>query len=163
MGRFFKPADEMNPQGYYEDFVSHGLVRSMTAGVLTPIDYMDIMSDLLCADGTDLAVGAWGAKDPWFLQVKPSWQKALTPRLAVMCKRDPDKVVDSWVRMSRLSGREPTAQMIEGYVRITVTRYEALEPLKHVWPDYVELDFDEERSDDWVEETLRDALIETSE
>lgn len=171
MGRFFKPADEMNPEGYYEDYVSHGLVRSMVAGVLLPTDYLEIMSEVLEVERSSWSTEQgdrhprwhtmtvpWGAKDPWFLQLQPSWQKALEPELAIICRREPKLVVESWLRVAALAGRAPSREVIDRYKEITEMRYEACDAVKLIWPNYLELNFDEERTDEWVEEGIRERL-----
>lgn len=157
MGRFFKAPDEANPQGYYEDYVSHGLVRSMVAGVLDPYTYIEIMSEVVKI-GLPTLTPKWGAKDPWFLQVKPAWWKNLEPRLGIICARDVIAVTESWCRLQKLMGRKVEQSMWDGYYELTRTRYEACDALKLVWDNVLVLDFNEERTDEWVESAIKERL-----
>jgi len=163
MGRYLKPGDALNPEGYYEDLISHALIRGMVSGdnsIYNPRTYLEIMNDLN-------GYVAWGVKDPWFLLLPPAWQKALTPDLCMIATRSLEKTVNSWLKVWRssvnaTSADNPPKSVVDHYTRLTLDRNERANRLYDVWPNIVTIDFTERVSDEEIKTAIRAGLSAAS-
>lgn len=155
MGHFLKSSDPMNPTGYYEDLVSHGLVRAMTDGSYSAEIYLTLMNHFHSGCLT------WGAKDPWFLYCPLHTLKQLTPKLCIIATRDVESTVNSWVKVwkqSKPQGAEPTQEVIDHYTNLTVSREEQANALKQIWPNVLTIDFTERVEEEAIAKQIRNGL-----
>lgn len=160
MGRFLKPGDEFNPEGYYEDYVSHGLIRNMAAGVMSPEVYLQIWEDLYWDDYPE----PWGVKDPWLLYLPDDILSKLTPKLAIFCSRNTDDVTRSFMRI--YDAQFPAADdarrgaAMSHHQKRAHTRSQRMSELltANLWPS-LELDFNQPRSTAEILSLIRDALV----
>ena len=158
MGHSLKMGDKVNPEGYYEDLVSHAMVRAMAnhkdPGPYTPIVYLQVMNhqhrDCL----------AWGVKDPWFLYLPIQVLQRLTPKLCIVALRDVEATITSWYKMFKASypGAEITPQITAHYKQLTETRQEMCNEIIKIWPNTIYIDFTERIEEDELAKMIRNGL-----
>jgi hypothetical protein len=161
MGHELKPGDDLNPKGYYEDIISHGLVRQMTEGVVSIQKYLDIMGR------QHYSCPQWGAKDPWFLFIPDDWKFYLDPHLVIHAHRNPEKTVESWLKVFQKGGtgmvkgpqdREVTDEVKRGYWNLTVERQILCEKSKAIWTNHIVINFDTPQSEDSIVSRIKERL-----
>lgn len=161
MGKFLKPGDSANPGGYYEDIISHALIRTMVAGdnhLYNPKTYLQIMNSL------NSGHLSWGVKDPWILYLNELFLKQLQPKLCVVAYRDLKSTVESWIKLWRgkYTEREPPKEVVDHYAQLTKSRQEKASKLQNIWPNIVTVDFSEKVEDAEIVSMIRYGLSSAS-
>jgi len=162
MGIYLKHGDELNPDGYYEDLISHALVRAMVAGdnrTYCPEMYLQIMNAL---HKEDLA---WGVKDPWFLYLSRDYLIRLKPKLCVIATRDLDSTVRSWLKVWRAENNmvtDPPKNVVDYYKQLTLDREAKTYMLQQIWPNIVTIDFTKHVPDEEIMTAVRYGLASAS-
>lgn len=158
MGHFLKGGDFMNPNGYYEDLVSHGLVRAMTDGSYSAEVYLSLMNQF------HANCLSWGVKDPWFLYCPEETLRAMTPKLCIVTTRDIPSTVNSWLKLWKAQNpNQPVPQeAIDHYKQLSETRETLAKNISLVWPNVIELDFTERLEQDSIIKEIRKGLTFSS-
>ena len=141
-GHELKAADELNPKGYYEDIISHGLLRQMVEHIVNMDRYMQIMNNL------HSKCTFWGVKDPWFLFVPKPWLVKLDPKLCIICDRSTSATVQSWLKVYEKSGKTPDEKVIAYYTKLTNDRHALCEQLKDIWLNHMTINFDTQQDEE---------------
>jgi len=141
MGHVLKQGDPLNPNGYYEDWISHSMIQMMVNnnypfGIDVWLQAMNYQHQV-CS--------AWGVKDPWLLFLQAVWGN-INPALVVHCTRNLDATVNSWLKVwqSNLGnhGMQAPQEVIDHYVKLTQDRQILCEQTKNVWTNHVSINFD---------------------
>ncbi len=158
MGHYLKPGDYMNPSGYYEDYVSHGLVRAMADGSYSAGVYLEIMN------GFHANCLSWGAKDPWFLYCPEKTIREITPKLCIVTTRDIESTVKSWLKKwyNKHPDKEPPQEIIDHYTNLSETRQNAALEIHKLWPNTITLDFTNRMEEDEIITKIRTGLTFSS-
>lgn len=162
MGRFLKSGDDLNPEGYYEDLVSHALIRTMVAGDNTTFsvqNYLYIMNTL------NEGHLNWGFKDPWVLYLRKELLAELKPRLCVIATRDLNGTLNSWIKLWQRNNKtpmQPPKEVIDHYTQLTLDRQNLASQLSDVWPNFVTIDFTKRVSEDEIKTAIRYGLTSSS-
>lgn len=159
-GHFLKGADYQAPKGYYEDLISHALVRGMAdaSSIYSGHLYLTLMShfhkDCL----------AWGAKDPWFLYLTDERLKEIKPKLGVVCVRKLEDTVKSWIKLWELKNptKAVTQEVVDGYAKFSQDRQQRALQLGDVWPNIIVLDFTQKIRDADIVSKVRNGLASAS-
>jgi hypothetical protein len=154
MGHLMRTSDNLNPRGYYEDYVSHGLARIMSENNISGLHYLKIMNTW----HKDCEM--WGAKDPWFVYAKPQVLNAITPDLAIFCFRALDPTIESWkkVFVKNNPNKPITPRVIDQYKELTVSREKACKHMMGIWTKNVAFDFSVRVDEKHIEDTIRKGL-----
>jgi hypothetical protein len=161
MGHELKGGDDLNPKGYYEDIISHGLVRQMTEFVVSINKYLEIMNK------QHASCPSWGAKDPWFLFLPDEWKKYLRPQLAIICHRNIDDTVKSWLKVYQKGGTgeiktpggEANDEVVQGYVNLTKHRHDLCMKSKDVWRNNLVINFDTPQDEASITARIKAKLV----
>jgi hypothetical protein len=162
MGHELKDGDSLNPKGYYEDIISHGLVRQMTEGVVSIEKYLDIMNK------QHASCPAWGVKDPWFLFIHDDWKRMLRPQLVIVCHRNIDDTVKSWLKVYQAggtgmvkgqTGRPINDNIIQGYVELTQHRHDLCTKAMDIWQNNLVLNFDTPQDEASITARIKAKLV----
>ena len=160
-GHALKPGDQLNPQGYYEDIVSHGIIRQAVEGIVTIQRYLEIMNDI------HSKCPAWGVKDPWFLFLNPDWKRYLNPHLVIYAQRNVENTVQSWLKVFQAggtgmakgqTGREVTPEVVEGYRKLTMERQQLCEESKAIWTKHLVINFDTLQDEDSIVSRIKERI-----
>lgn len=161
-GHFLKPPDKFNPKGYYEDLISHSLVRAMAAGdnkQYNPGLYLTLMN------GFHKGCLNWSIKDPWFLYLPDEYLKQLQPKLCIVATRDLQGTLNSWLkiwRANKTSVAQPPQKVIDHYTKLTVERQQRAEQLQKIWPNIIKIDFTTKVPDEEIKTAIRHGLTSAS-
>ena len=158
MGHFLKSPDFMNTKGYYEDLISHALVRTMGDGSYSAEVYLTLMNHFHnnCL--------SWGAKDPWFLYCPLVTLQKLTPKLCIVTTRELNATVDSWLKLWKAQNPDqtnPPQEVIDHYANLTKTREESATKIGNIWPNVVTIDFTKKVEKEDIITRIRNGLAFT--
>jgi hypothetical protein len=163
-GHFLKPGDDFNPKGYYEDLVSHAIIRVMVMGdnaAYSPKLYLELMNKFHsnCYN--------WCIKDPWFLYLPKDKLIELKPRLCIIAIRDFDGIMKSWIKLWRKNNKSTSAtpvpkQVIDHYSKLTQERQQRANILRDIWPNVVAIDFTEHVPDEEIKSAIRYGISSAS-
>lgn len=160
MGHFLKSADYQSPKGYYEDLISHALVRAMAdaSSLYSGQLYITLMSQF----HKDCL--AWGAKDPWFVYLTDQRLKEVKPKLGIICTRKIEDTVKSWVRLWELKNptQKATQKVADDYAKFSIDRQQRALQLSEVWPNTIVLDFTERVEDREIISKIRNGFAGAS-
>ena len=162
MGHYLKDPDYMNPEGYYEDLISHALVRTMVDGSYTADRYLSLMNHF----HKDCLL--WGAKDPWFLFLPDQTLLQLKPKLCIVAHRDLESTVKSWTKLY-LGGTMPSGkklhhdgvvpeQVRQHYTKLTIDRQNKVARLHQLWGNTIIIDFTERVEEEEIVTRIRSGL-----
>jgi hypothetical protein len=90
MGHFLKERNEMNPQGFYEDWLTHSLIKMYLEKIIQIDELFRVISK------SHAGCSSWGFKDPWWMFLRPDDMKLFNPRLIVMTQRNRAATIASW-------------------------------------------------------------------
>jgi hypothetical protein len=138
MGHVLKQGDALNPEGYYEDWISHSMIQMMVNnGSFHTDTWLEAMNfqHQVCP--------AWGVKDPWVLFLQPSWG-TLNPGLVIHCERNIDSTVTSWLKVWQQGNPKdkPNQQIINHYTKLTHDRQMLCQETKNIWQNHITINFD---------------------
>ena len=159
-GHFLKGQDYQAPKGYYEDLISHALVRAMAdaSSLYSGKLYVTLMSHFHenCL--------AWGAKDPWFVYLTDERLREVKPKLGIICTRKIEDTVKSWVKLWELKNptQRATQKVADEYAKFSIDRQQRALMLPEVWPNTIILDFTERMDDKEIISKIRNGLAGAS-
>lgn len=146
MGHFLREPSAGNPKGYYEDMLSHGMVRMMRdshAGCPTE-RYLRLMNQ------AHANCRHWGAKDPWFLYLSGEQLKEINPKLCIICQRNLNDTVNSWCKINNNRAQST----INHFSQLTRERALLCHEIKKLLPSMI-INFDTRRDEDDLRENIR--------
>lgn len=146
MGHFLKPGGPANPDGFYEDFLSHGLVRMLRTNDLAPETYLSVMNE------SHKDCRFWGAKDPWFLYTSKEVRRELKPALCIICERDFKQTMNSWAKLQ--GGQFISQSNMKAMEKLTQERMVAMHGIGVDWP-IMRVDFSTHKDPDQLRENIR--------
>ena len=128
MGDNLYPADEHNPEGYFEDILLRELngtiiyTHGLNIWSLEPVDHIkpELLEEVVAYIETRDHPAKWGMKDVMMVLTWPYWKEAfkkfphLEPIL-VTTFREPEKSAESFQRM----GDRYTSEVIEAHQKLT--------------------------------------------
>lgn len=158
MGHILKRGDSLNEKGYFEDWISHSMVQLATKGSFDIQVYLEAMNyqHSKCA--------SWGVKDPWILFFPEGWKLLMAPQLHIICERNTQATVTSWLKVWKLkyhNEKEPTQEVIDHYVKLTEDRHALCEQTKSIWENHLVLNFDEPQKEADILDRIEAKLVVT--
>ncbi len=141
MGKNFRKPDEENPKGFYEDLDFRNINEAFMRGTLTYPEFDTRLENLIKQKKSD-----WGIKDPRLSELWGLYLKHLPDAKIIITSRNKSAVIDSCVKC--YGWTEPNAK------RFVENRLKAMEYLK----EYPVIDFDEQLSDNYIENFLKENL-----
>lgn len=154
MGQFLKKGNRFNPKGYYEDYVTHAMLVSVANETISPDLFCAVMGELY----GNKAQNGWGIKDNWALEIPIDLLAGLKPELGIICERDTEAVVDSWLKYT---GRHTLIDRTEWrgfYQRLVRERKQIGRQLLKRWPNTLHFDFTDQIEESEIEEKIASAL-----
>jgi hypothetical protein len=154
MGHVLKHGDELNPKGYYEDWISHSMIQMMVNNKSFHIDTWLEAMNLQHQN-----CGSWGVKDPWILFLQPYWGM-FEPELVIYCERNTEATVRSWLKVWESSnpGQQPPQEVINYYIKLTNDRQALCEETKKIWPNYLTVNFNTQQKEYEISERIEAKL-----
>jgi len=140
MGQRFKKPDENNPDGTFEDLDFVEANRAVLNGFINFPDWLSIVSKR-----SEERSGSWGLKDPRLCYLLPYYLALRPDARLIVCRRNSETVVSSWLRC--YGGIKETIETEIERRKIFLGAF-----LKD--RNFITLDFNEPRSEDWIEEQL---------
>jgi hypothetical protein len=138
MGHTLKQGDTMNPEGYYEDWVSHSMIQMMVNNRSFNIDVW-----FQAMNFQHQVCPAWGVKDPWILFLQEFWG-TMQPGLVIYCERNLEATVQSWLKVwanTENQGRpQAPQQVIDHYAKLTMDRQSLCNETKNIWQNTLTID-----------------------
>jgi hypothetical protein len=137
----------MNPTGFYEDYLSHGMVRMLRTNDLNVGRYLEVMD----GPGSHCDCKLWGVKDPWFLYLKPDQLKAMKPALCIICERNFDQTMKSW---EKIAGGWANLGHMKSMEALTGERIQLCTEIGKYWP-IMKVNFSTKKDPEQLRENIR--------
>ena len=103
MGHYLKEGNSNNPEGFFEDLHSHGLLMLALNGTITPAVYWQNVCK------SHVSCDLWGLKDPKFLYLPINTIASIAPKLIIRTWRPLKATVDSFIKANVVTGLDGKA------------------------------------------------------
>lgn len=151
MGHFLKSPNAANPQGFYEDYLEHGLMLMVTQDIIGIDELMRCVSD----SHNDCKL--WGFKDPWFIHLPQQAMKAINPRVVIRTWRPIEDTVKSWMRKEITIGRIADKDKADKFSKVCIQREKMMDEKFDIF-DVLTIRFNKQIPDDEIEKAIRGCL-----
>lgn len=151
MGHYLKSPGSANPEGYYEDYLEHGLML-MVAQDITGIDEL-----MRCVSQSHKDCERWGFKDPWFIHLPQQAMKMINPRVVIRTWRPLEATVKSWMRKEITAGRMVDEDKADKFSKICLQREMMMDEKLDIF-DVLTIRFDKQIPDGEIEKAIRGCL-----